>query len=107
MRKYNYVDLRDKNDLGVVGIAYSIQHIYTDRDEKVVSVLDLQDYGDYWGFGQVAWDMPKSYNEDQIISETLRRLNDVKYAGQGTGIAGTKEQILADFKEFSGLDIKL
>ena len=37
----------------------------------------------------------------------LRRLNDVEYAGQGTGIAGTKEQILADFKEFSGLDIKL
>ena len=107
MRKYNYVDLRDKNDLGVIGIAYNIQHIYTDRDEKVVSVLDLQDYGDYWGFGQVAWDIPKSYNEDQIISETLRRLNDVEYAGQGTGIAGTKEQILANFKEFSGLDIKL
>ena len=104
---HKYVDLRDRNDFGIVGIAYEVICNYDNNDEKVVEILDLQDYGDYWGFGRVAWDMPKSYNESQIISEALKRMNDIDYAGQGTGVSGTKEQILADFKNFSGLDIKL
>ena len=100
---YRYVNLKHKNDFGLVGIAYN------DNKDTYRNTLDFSaifKHDDYYSIVINSLYVPKTYKEDKIISTIIANMNYGSFEMGGCSIAGNKQQIELELQQISGLDIK-
>lgn len=97
---YKYIELTDKNNLGLLGIVY-------DRDCNKIDFSAIFKHDSYFSITNNSLNLPKKYRENEIIDNIIDNINEGVFDTEGTSISGSKEQIISELKDITGLTINI